>query len=508
MLESAHLINRTKTQAKEIEEYVVSKVETDGQHYAEGLEECKKIECWAARQQLVNIVVALIRQRGAESLNEGVQPASLSMGLLALAIAAETNDLKMVDALKDIGVADESLKSREPDLSSPNTEKLNLFYAKCDTPVYELYPKHEVWLCPIEAAARLGYVAMVMKFIELREAEMEARQEKRKKELGEAKMDRMSSETMKLMKRKCRRAFDWAVKMGHCLVVLRLTNMNYIFLNEASNVLGLLDKADEKVHGVIQTPLALAALSGNFEMVKCLCEQTYSGLRTNGKPWKGKSVIQIAFEELRDTPRGIFSFNPKPRYQIWNYIMDRAESRRELKRLTEERKVHVDAINAILVGTALIATATFAGWLSPPLGYSSPPGTDGPFASVEGHPILESFWVFNSLSFFFSIATFMVGVNVARPPQEYKYIGVVVQSLRWKLQLAYYLVSAAVLFVIGAFASAGFAVLPPIPKYRVNMALTVGIGVTVVAVAVLSTFFGHMFTKSAWQHLDSECGRN
>jgi hypothetical protein len=62
-------------------------------------------------------------------------------------------------------------------------------------------------------------------------------------------------------------------------------------------------------------------------------------------------------------------------------------------------------------------------------------------------------------------------------------------------------VSAAVFFVIGAFASAGFAVLPPIPKYTVNMALTVGIGVTVVAVVVFTTFFGHMFTKAGWQQL-------
>jgi len=34
--------------------------------------------------------------------------------------------------------------------------------------------------------------------------------------------------------------------------------------------------------------------------------------------------------------------------------------------------------------------------------------------------------------------------------------------------------------VMGAFASAGFLVLPPIPKYMVNMGVTVGIGVTVV----------------------------
>jgi fatty acid desaturase len=33
------------------------------------------------------------------------------------------------------------------------------------------------------------------------------------------------------------------------------------------------------------------------------------------------------------------------------------------------------------------------------------------------------------------------------------------------------------------------------------MALTVGIGVIIVAVVVFSTFFGHMFTKSGWHQL-------
>jgi hypothetical protein len=40
---------------------------------------------------------------------------------------------------------------------------------------------------------------------------------------------------------------------------------------------------------------------------------------------------------------------------------------------------------------------------------------------------------------------------------------------------------------MGAFASAGFLVLPPIPKYMVNMGVTVGIGVTVVFLAWTSS---------------------
>ncbi len=490
----------------EIEGILVEEVKKDFQTYPKGLPKCRRIECWAARLGLVNIVVALVLRGRAD---DPESPTPMSKGLLALAIAAENNDRTMVDALEDIAVGDESFKSSEPDLFSPDTKRLRSFYSKCDIPVYELYPRHEVWLCPIEAAARLGHFDMVGKLTQLREPKIKADQEKMKKELsdemmknelGEAIMKKILSETMMSEKRKWRPAFDWAVRMGHCEVVQFLIDTGYIVdLNEASSVLRLLDNADVKSYGWRQTPLALAVLSAKFEMVKFLCEATKGGLRTDAKNGKGKSAIQIAFNKSRQGTRGNYAFQGHARYNIWTCIMERADSKREVNKLTEERKVHVDAINAILVGTALIATATFAGWLSPPLGYSSPPGTDGPFASVEGHPILEFFWVFNSLSFFFSIATFMVGANVALPPGEDDYIGDVVRSLRWKLRLAYCLVSAAVCFVIGAFASAGFAVLPPIPKYTVNMELTVGIGVTVVAVVVFVTFFGHMFTTGLQQ---------
>jgi len=40
---------------------------------------------------------------------------------------------------------------------------------------------------------------------------------------------------------------------------------------------------------------------------------------------------------------------------------------------------------------------------------------------------------------------------------------------------------------MGAFASAGFLVLSPIPKYMVSMGVTVGIGVTVVFLAWTSS---------------------
>jgi hypothetical protein len=532
-LGKARPLNDTRSEAemeedvKRIEDLLVwNMVNPDFHKYRKGKPACGRIECWAASLGLVNIVVALVlRGRADDSDSDPESLTRMSKGRLTLAIAAENNDLKMVEALKDIAVADDNFESIEPDLFSPDTKKLHRFYSECDRPVYILYPIHDVWLCPMEAAARLGHDDIIGTLIRRRKAEMEAAMEaKMEEEKGlleakmeeeegrleakmeeeegrlEAKMEEMYSEMMTDEKFKRRRAFNWAVKMGHAVLVENFIHKEYIVdLNEVSDVRGLLDNAHVKSYGRRQTPLALAVLSANFKMVKFLCHLTEGDLRTDAKNWKGKSSIQMAFKESRYGARANYGSQMHVRYDIWNYIMERADSQTEVKKLTEERKVHVDAINAILVGTALIATATFAGWLSPPLGYSSPPGMDGPFASVEGHPILEKFWVFNSLSFFFSIATFMVGANVALPPGDDDYIGDVVQSLRWKLTLAYFLVSAAVFFVIGAFACAGFAVLPPIPKYTVNMEITVGIGVTVVAVVVLVTFFGHMFTTGLQQ---------
>jgi hypothetical protein len=87
------------------------------------------------------------------------------------------------------------------------------------------------------------------------------------------------------------------------------------------------------------------------------------------------------------------------------------------------------------------------------------------------------------MSFFFAIATLMVGASAARPLKHHIFIGEVVWSLRDSLSLAYILLMISVRGVMGAFASAGFLVLPPIPKYMVNMGVTVGIGVMMVFLA-------------------------
>ncbi|KAH8972070.1 hypothetical protein BDL97_02G175200 [Sphagnum fallax] len=230
------------------------------------------------------------------------------------------------------------------------------------------------------------------------------------------------------------------------------------------------------------TPLQLATLIGPIDVVEALCNDPKGRLGATIENCDGVTALQIATEMRND--------------DVVKILTDIPEVAKDVKRLYRDRQVHVDAANAILVGAALISSVTFAGWLQPPLAYSPffgsasldagappPSGMYPSFVSVEGHPIMKIFWVFNSLSFFFAIATLMVGATAARPPKKETYIGVVVQSLRTSLRLAYALLTVSVACVMGAFASAGFVVLPPIHSYTTVMRATVSIGVMVVFLA-------------------------
>jgi hypothetical protein len=278
----------------------------------------------------------------------------------------------------------------------------------------------------------------------------------------------------------------WAAAMGHLDVVKKLLKSKQQVDVNAVKFIPLEDKHGTHRYDVTFSPLHLASLFGHVRIVKALCDDTKIHLRADTENRLGITALQIAMEMKHD--------------EIVKTLLERPEVPKYLEGLYRDRQAHVDAVNAILVGAALIASVTFAGWLQPPLGYSaffgtpsievgapSPSGIYPSFVSVAGHPIMQIFWFFNSMSFFFAIATFMVGVSAARPQKRGIFIGEVVRSLRVSLFLAYILLTVSVGCVMGAFASAGFLVLPPIPKYMVNMKVTVGIGVTVVFLAWTSS---------------------
>jgi hypothetical protein len=435
-----------------------------------------KIASWAATCNFVHMVMALIH------CEDGVDREFL---IRVLSIAVEFGYVELVKRLTELEEVDVNAGSSYCDFDDihcravgraiPRTFWLaDVGYVSSDC----LWIVFKDRLTPLNLAAKLGNVEMLNTL------------------LACSRIKLYRSEPL-----------YWAVKMGHTQVVkalllnkeiqFRVNAIHYMTVDESLIVNRPSYVADTSfewwdglkvgpLYGVCFTPLQLASLYGHASVVKVLCEDSKGCLGATTENEAGITALQIATEMKRDEIVKILTAVPAVE--------------KDVKRLYRDRQVHVDAANAILVGAALIASVTFAGWLQPPLAYSpffgsasldagapTPSGMYPSFVSVEGHPIMKIFWVFNSLSFFFAIATLMVGATAARPPKKDTFIGVEVRSLRMSLRLAYALLTVSVACVMGAFASAGFVVLPPIHSYTTVMQATVGIGVMVVFLAWTSS---------------------
>ncbi|KAH9536358.1 hypothetical protein CY35_17G103400 [Sphagnum magellanicum] len=235
---------------------------------------------------------------------------------------------------------------------------------------------------------------------------------------------------------------------------------------------------DNLYRGLIATPLHFAVLQQHKDAVRELL--THLPLDANTEDSYFRTPLEINTKTLPDS---------STRREIERLLMGRPEVKEFVDRMYRDRQVFVDAANALLVGAALIASVTFAGWLQPPLGYTTyydypeslpaPPGTYESFAAVKQHAAVRAFWFFNSLSFFFAIATVLTGANAAMPSLENEFIGTVVKSVRETLIHASILLAISVACVLGAFVTAGFAVLPRAAKYNWSMISTVAIGLSV-----------------------------
>ncbi|CAM6069008.1 unnamed protein product [Sphagnum tenellum] len=383
---------------------------------------CPKIECWAARHGFVNIVMALIQFRGQSEFLEKEA---------ILLTAVENNHVGLVKrfiAMPGVNVNHRVAKiGYWKDYTSGG--RIRRFTDRHD---------HFCWVTPIDAAARMGYVEMVNILLACDRIDVNKGQ-----------------------------PLLWAARWNHPQVVKALLNdvKSQVDVN-AVQYWHVDESIRRSCYGRSFTPLHLASFYGHIDVVNALCADPKKHLEAHTENKDGVTSLQIAVEMKHE--------------EIARILMARPEVEKDMKRLYRDRQVHVDAANAILVGAALIASVTFAGWLQPPLGYSivgapSPSGNNPSFASIEGHPIMEIFWVFNSMSFFFAIATLMVAATAARAPRTGKHIGVLVQSLHMSLLVASVLLTVSVACVMGAFASAGFAVLPPVQKYTTIMQVTVAI---------------------------------
>jgi hypothetical protein len=149
----------------------------------------------------------------------------------------------------------------------------------------------------------------------------------------------------------------------------------------------------------------------------------------------GKTALQIAID-LQDK-------------EIERVLMENPQVKHYVDGLYRDRQVYVDAANAILVGAALIASITYSAWLL------LPSSTDTMNAAA-----VRAFWAFNSLSFFFAVATVLAGAYAAMPMFHHEFIGGVVKTVKLKLFWASILLILSVLCVLGAFTTGAFARLP------------------------------------------------
>jgi hypothetical protein len=248
-----------------------------------------------------------------------------------------------------------------------------------------------------------------------------------------------------------------------------------------------------------QTPLHFATMKCYPDVVKVLCE-TQQRLRANLEDGRGKTCLQYAKEHHQTCNTKLKKYFDikdildkrcnKKLDEVANILMERSDVKDFLERQYRDRQVFIDAANALLVGGALIAGITFASWLQPPLGYTTyyqfpqsspgtPPATFESFAALELHYILRLFWVFNTLSFFFAIATVISGAKAAFPDLDAIFIVEALHSVRKELQFTSTLLVCSVVTVLGSFVCAGFVVLPPIHRDTKNMKISVVIGLIV-----------------------------
>jgi len=248
-----------------------------------------------------------------------------------------------------------------------------------------------------------------------------------------------------------------------------------------------------------QTPLHFATIKCHPNVVKVLCE-TQQRLKANLEDGRGKTCLQYAKEhhqtcntklKRHSDIKDILDKQCKKKLdEIANILMERSDVKDFLERQYRDRQVFIDAANTLLVGGALIAGITFASWLQPPLGYTTyyqfpqsslgtPPSTFESFAALELHYILRLFWVFNTLSFFFAIATVISGAKAAFPDLDAIFIVEALHYVRKELQFTSTLLVCSVVTVLGSFVCAGFVVLPPIHRDTKNMKISVAIGLIV-----------------------------
>ncbi|CAM6016184.1 unnamed protein product [Sphagnum balticum] len=178
-----------------------------------------------------------------------------------------------------------------------------------------------------------------------------------------------------------------------------------------------------------RTPLHIAVMVSNSHAVRQLFKQK-APLQDDEKDFNGKTPFSIAMDN----------------HDYWMVRLLQSY----FERTSNKRKAYANTANAILVGAALLATVTFAAWLSLPLlGYS------------------QLFWVFNSLCFYFSISTFLAAATASLPTK-----GPPLALAETAVVAASFCLAFSIAFAVFAFATIGFDLIPQNIKFRRDVTST------------------------------------
>ncbi|CAM6050976.1 unnamed protein product [Sphagnum compactum] len=224
-----------------------------------------------------------------------------------------------------------------------------------------------------------------------------------------------------------------------------------------------------------QTPLHRAVIKAHIHAVKALfrAEKGWR-LRATQPDKAGKTPLEYAVQLANKSSSSC----------ICNLLLDRRDVRHQQKRLNDGFK---NTANCTLVGGTLISGVAYMGWLQPPLGFTPdynypvqapavPPGTFESFADGS-NPFAVKFFFFNGLAFFYAMgALFAVAGalifmnNKQRDGRSVHFIleHTTLNRISYGLYLLLYL---SVLSMCLAFIAAGFAVLAPGQRPRLDQIL-------------------------------------
>ena len=150
------------------------------------------------------------------------------------------------------------------------------------------------------------------------------------------------------------------------------------------------------------------------------------------------------------------------------------------EKFTKQTQEHLnnlyDAANAVSVTAALVATASFAGPLQPPLGLVS--GTDDWLNNYAqfSYPTVEAFFFFDNLTFYLSMSSIILAL-IPFLPISHEGILREVRVAQKTLQAAVVVLFMSIVFLICAFFAAAMSIVPKDHwRYKSLTMFTTGIG--------------------------------